>query len=231
MRILERMIVSQRIPPSMIFSGPDDSGRLAAARAFAQALSCEKPSGIHPCEKCAACRASSFGQAFDVIDIGAIMDDEAEKNKTVALRRACAPHSRTHELKHFAAILTHAERMNDSMQATMLKTVEEPSPGVFYIFIVNSPRDLASTIRSRSITVPFPWVSRKTDDPFESFLLSPPQKGVKRAEILKKLKLVLPTAAEKNPQWREPLLDLDRAISSNAHIGLAFSVFRSRVKE
>lgn len=47
------------------------------------------------------------------------------------------------------AIVWLAERMNDSSANKILKTLEEPTPGTVFIFVVEEPDDLLDTIRSR----------------------------------------------------------------------------------
>lgn len=222
------MVVSGAIPPAMIFTGPDGSGRCDSARAFAYALSCEKRTG---CGSCSACRANDFGEGYRVIDIAAIFDDEAEKNKTTALRRILATHSRTHQLRHCIVVIRNADRMNDQMQASVLKTIEEPAPRVSYIFIVPSRRTLAATIRSRSVLLTFAPREIPLDKSLEAFLLSPPPKNKKRAEILDELRRAIPAAAARHPHWKKALLALDESVTANAHLQLAFSVFRSSIRE
>jgi DNA polymerase-3 subunit delta' len=50
-----------------------------------------------------------------------------------------------------------------------------------------------------------------------------------RRDLLERLLVAIPVAAKIRPEWSEALLDLDRAIAANAHIGLALSVFRRRI--
>lgn len=51
------------------------------------------------------------------------------------------------------------------------------------------------------------------------------EKGLKRAELLERLETTVPILARRRPEWKEALLELDRSIAENAHVGLAYSVF------
>lgn len=227
--VLRNIIASDRFPPALLFCGQKGSGRASAAREFAYAASCD--GDPKPCHQCVSCRANDFGEGCRIVDVATLFADETEKNRTASFRDILARHRQTHQLRRCIAIIESAPLLNETMQAAMLKAIEEPCPGVSYVLIVESPDDVTATIRSRALSVRFPPpVSGGDVKEAEKFLLSPPPRGSKRNDILEKLGKIIPVAAAAKPAWREALLDLDRAVDSNAHVGLSFAHFRARVR-
>lgn len=259
--ILRSVVAHRRVPPAFIFSGPDGVGRAKAARALAFALSCEHGSG---CLRCAACRANAAGEGVHAIDIAALMVDDAEKIKAAALRRVLASHARTHLLPWLVVIVEHADAMSDVMQTVMLKTAEEPPPGVCYILLSSALETFSPALKSRAEIVRFRPLSEKDlgrilppekssspmlacaggsvsraeeiatayDAPEEmltSVFFRREFRGKKRADVLAELSWAVPAAARLRPEWKSALAKLDRAVTSNAKIDLAFAVFRGSI--
>jgi len=54
--ILSRALERDRLPPAMLFAGPDGVGKKALALAVAQAVLCEKAPAAEPCGECRFCR-------------------------------------------------------------------------------------------------------------------------------------------------------------------------------
>ncbi|MEK8023814.1 MAG: AAA family ATPase [Candidatus Hydrogenedentota bacterium] len=155
--ILRSHLATRRIPPTFLFSGPDGVGRALTARAFALALSCEKGTGCAPGSSgsCASCRANSTGEGIRDVDIALLRADETEDNKSAALRRILASHTRTHLLPWLVVIMEHADSMTDSMHSVMLKTAEEPPAGVCYVMLTTSLGNFSPALRSRAAIVRF----------------------------------------------------------------------------
>ncbi len=53
---LQRQLVEGRVPHAQLFTGPEGSGKLPMALAFATALLCNNPEGGLPCGQCPSCR-------------------------------------------------------------------------------------------------------------------------------------------------------------------------------
>jgi DNA polymerase III subunit delta' len=54
--ILSRALERDRLPPALLFSGPDGVGKKTLALAVAQAVLCERAPAAEPCRACRACR-------------------------------------------------------------------------------------------------------------------------------------------------------------------------------
>lgn len=53
---------------------------------------------------------------------------------------------------------------------------------------------------------------------------------IPRAELLARLRNIVPLVAVRRPEWRENLIRLDQAVAENANVALAFSVFESETR-
>jgi DNA polymerase-3 subunit delta' len=58
-QILSRALERDRLPPALLFSGPDGVGKKALALATAQAALCERAPAPEPCGECATCQRVS----------------------------------------------------------------------------------------------------------------------------------------------------------------------------
>jgi DNA polymerase-3 subunit delta' len=58
-RLLQQQVVADRIPHAQLFAGPEGSGKMAMALAFAGALLCEHPHEGAPCGSCQSCRLAA----------------------------------------------------------------------------------------------------------------------------------------------------------------------------
>jgi len=151
-RLLKSVLDSGRVPPAFIFYGQDGVGKMTSAKRFAFSLSCQTKTG---CGICEACKANEFGEGFRVIDISDYFENSVEKNKVSAFRKELNTHSHAHDLNYFVVSIDNSDLMNESMQASLLKSIEEPANGVCYILITKSIDALNATLRSRSVLVRF----------------------------------------------------------------------------
>ncbi|HSD28256.1 MAG TPA: DNA polymerase III subunit delta' [Vicinamibacteria bacterium] len=66
--ILSRALARDRLPPALLFAGPDGVGKKLLALAVAQAALCERAPAAEPCGACRACRKVSAALAPDRLD-------------------------------------------------------------------------------------------------------------------------------------------------------------------
>jgi DNA polymerase-3 subunit delta' len=68
--ILARALERDRLPPSLLFAGPDGVGKKALALAVAQALLCERAPAAEPCGECRTCvRVGTATEASRLADL------------------------------------------------------------------------------------------------------------------------------------------------------------------
>jgi len=160
--LLRGALRSGRVSHAYLFVGPSGVGRLATARAFAQALLCAEH-GDDACGHCPACRKVAAGAHPDlrVVAPGGRTDTGAERravgiDQIRELKREAAYGPYEGPRKIF--IVEDAEAMRAEAANSLLKIVEEPPPGVIMVLIAESAAALLPTLVSRSQLVRFSFV-------------------------------------------------------------------------
>jgi DNA polymerase-3 subunit delta' len=125
-----------------LVTGPPGSGRSTAALAFAAALVC--PDG--GCGHCVECTAVTHSAHVDVEHIVPESVTYAVDETRELVRRASISPSRS---PWHVFVLEDADRLNAESANTLLKSIEEPTPGTVWILCAPSTEDVLPTIRSR----------------------------------------------------------------------------------
>jgi DNA polymerase III subunit delta' len=143
--LLEQAILSQRLSHAYLLAGPAQAGKTTLARAFAQALQCERQTGV-PCGKCRACRQIALERYPDVQLLAAEKQSiQIEQVRALQAGAALSPL----EGRYRIFIIREIERATAAAANALLKTLEEPPPQVILI-LTSVRRDLVlSTILSR----------------------------------------------------------------------------------
>lgn len=143
----------QRCPRSIIFRGPYGTGKTSASRVFARSLNCESDSSL-VCGSCSSCRQpvleSSYYNEFDSTDLSLSnvreMKKEFQSQVTVCDKRViCFDEAHTAPTK---------------TQSSLLKSLEDASNNVVFLFCTTDFDGLLDTIASRSLTLDFQLVDR-----------------------------------------------------------------------
>jgi len=149
-QLLTRALESGRVAHAYAFIGPPETGRTAAAKAFAAALLCAKGG----CGACRECRLGSTGQHPD---LHVIVPTPPETNPKGRLYIRL---DEIHELERKAAlrplmaarkvfVVDEAEKMVPEGPQAFLKTLEEPPARTVIILVLPTARALPATILSR----------------------------------------------------------------------------------
>ncbi|MFP4054437.1 MAG: ATP-binding protein, partial [Phycisphaerae bacterium] len=189
MALLQRQLSGGRPHHALLFAGPRGVGRQTTAVALARTLLCEKPGEagadalfaaesagegiVQACGKCRDCR---------MIDSGAHPDFQVVAKELAAFHPDPQVRSRTMQelgiavIKHFLImpagrsanrgrgkvfIVREAELMSNAAQDALLKTLEEPPPGVTIILLTSKPDRLLPTTLSRCCRVNFRFLPRR----------------------------------------------------------------------
>jgi DNA polymerase-3 subunit delta' len=158
-RVLTRAVKSGRIANSYLFEGPSGVGKSKAALALAQAVIClDKPGA--GCGECEVCRRAAEGSHPDVRTFAP--RDEGNRNIQVEfLRNEILPVAQFAPFEAKAAFLIFPEadvsfpEVHPESANALLKTLEEPRPGVHFVLLSERPDRLLPTIRSRCQNVRF----------------------------------------------------------------------------
>lgn len=171
--ILQRALERGRVHHAYRFEGPDGVGKELTAFALAQSLLCSERQPIG-CGRCSAChRAVEFNAEppsvpkhpdLLLIQRGlyppAVLGTSNKETtgigvdqirKIILPRVAFSPH----EGRALVVIIRDAHQLTVQAANAMLKTLEEPRPGIHFILLTSQPGRLLDTIRSRTLCVRF----------------------------------------------------------------------------
>lgn len=159
------------LPHALILAGPQGLGKLDFAQTFAARLLCEQQDSSDaaalPCGHCNSCTWLASGNHPDFRMVQPDEDEvqeEAELSRPVPNQRK--PGTGTIRVEQIRAlsdfvfigshchgkrivVLSPAEAMNLAAANSLLKLLEEPPAGVYFILVSNSWQQLIPTIRSR----------------------------------------------------------------------------------
>ncbi len=144
-------IESGKVSHAYIISGEEGSGRSSLAFCYAKALQCEQ-GGTDSCDNCPSCHKMDSGNHPDVIYVthakpGSISVDEIRDQ--VVNTMDIKPYSSRYKIY----IIKDSDKMNESAQNALLKTIEEPPEYGIIILIAENTDKLLPTIRSRCIEI------------------------------------------------------------------------------
>lgn len=174
--LLQGALQSGRISHAYLFVGPSGVGRLATARAFAQALLCAvggrtgRAYGVSQsarghtdaCGRCLACRKVVAGTHPDLRILAPGRTETGVERRAVGIeqiralkRDAAYP---PYEARWKVFIIEDAEAMRAEAANSLLKVLEEPPPGVVIILLAESTASLLPTLVSRAQVISFSFV-------------------------------------------------------------------------
>jgi len=156
--VLQGALRSGRISHAYLFVGPSGVGRLATARAFAQALLCAA-GGEDACGVCGPCRKVAGGTHPDLRIIAPGRTESGAERRAVAI-------DQVRDLKHDAAyppyearwkvfVIEDTEEMRAEAANSLLKLLEEPPASIVILLLSESTEALLPTLVSRAQLVRF----------------------------------------------------------------------------
>jgi len=150
---LKQALLSDRIAPAYIFSGPRGTGKTSSARIFAKSLNClqnEKATTL-PCDQCELCNGINSGNALDVIEIDAASNTGVENIRELIERSRFAPA----KARWKVYVIDECHMLSTAAFNALLKTLEEPPPQVVFILATTDPQRVLPTILSRCMRFDF----------------------------------------------------------------------------
>jgi DNA polymerase-3 subunit delta' len=156
--MLHRTVAAQQVHHAYLLSGPQHIGKTLLAQRFAQTLLCTGSSDarealLDPCNTCLSCRKVLHSNHPDVHVIARPPDKQFILIEQIrALQSDCA--RKTLEGRYNVFILLNAHEMNVQAANSLLKTLEEPEPGVVLLLTVTDASLLLPTILSRVQHIP-----------------------------------------------------------------------------
>ncbi len=186
---LQNAITMDKVSHAYIINGPDKSGKMMLAEAFAQTLQCEKleetiaaaggGSAVEPCMECHSCKQAIGRNQPDIIYV------KHEKPNTISVDdiRTQLNHDiviKPYSSKYKIYIVDEAEKMNVQAQNALLKTIEEPPAYAVIILLTTNADTFLPTILSRCVTL---HIKAVADEKIKKFLMSKYQVPDYQADI------------------------------------------------
>lgn len=150
MKTLTEWIHSGRFPHAIMIEGQPGSGRKTYARLLASAILCgeEQP----PCGQCSHCSKIEKDIHPDVITAQGEGRARSFSIDTVRKIRSDA-FVRPNEADGKVFLLLETQEMGQEAQNALLKILEEPPVGVYFILVCENRQQMLPTIRSRTTTI------------------------------------------------------------------------------
>lgn len=145
--VLRGAVAHGRAAHGYLLAGPRGVGKTTAARILAMALNCERreqadPPG-EPCGECASCTRIWSGTAsLDVVEIDAASNRGVDDARDLRER---AMYAASQEGHHKVYIVDEAHMLTREAWNALLKILEEPPPGVIFVFATTEPQKIAQS--------------------------------------------------------------------------------------
>lgn len=149
-KILSKLILTNSVSHSYIFSGISGIGKFLFAKEFAKAILCTGEQ--KPCNKCKSCESIENQNNPDLV----IIDEQTNSIKTEQIKELTSDVlEKPIKGNKKIYIINNSENMTKEAQNALLKTLEEPPEYAVIILVTSNENMLLNTIKSRCIKILF----------------------------------------------------------------------------
>jgi DNA polymerase-3 subunit gamma/tau len=142
---LRMALRQQKVPHAFLFAGSRGVGKTTSARILARCLNCEQGPTAEPCGVCELCRSILDGSNPDVVEIDAASNNSVDDVRQLREHAGFA----TMRSRFRVVILDEVHMLSKGAFNALLKTLEEPPPGVVFVLATTEQHKVPETIRSR----------------------------------------------------------------------------------
>jgi DNA polymerase-3 subunit gamma/tau len=141
--VLRGAVSRGRVAHGYLLTGPRGVGKTTAARILAMALNCaQRDTSGDPCGECENCLRIWNGSAnLDVVEIDAASNRGVDDARDLRER---AMYAASQEGHHKVYIVDEAHMLTREAWNALLKILEEPPPGVVFVFATTEPQKIAA---------------------------------------------------------------------------------------
>jgi DNA polymerase-3 subunit gamma/tau len=141
--VLRGAVSRGRVGHGYLLTGPRGVGKTTAARILAMALNCpQREASGDPCGECENCLRVWNGSAdLDVVEIDAASNRGVDDARDLRER---AMYAASREGHHKVYIVDEAHMLTREAWNALLKILEEPPPGVVFVFATTEPQKIAA---------------------------------------------------------------------------------------
>lgn len=143
---LKRLYQDNAVPHALIFSGLRGIGKRLVARELSRGFYCLQGRPYGGCRSCDGCRLFDLGNVPDFVELDC---RDKERWQTAQIKELLARLS----LRSFSGtrivLIDNADFMPLPAANALLKSLEEPRPGTFYVLIASGTQKIVPTIVSR----------------------------------------------------------------------------------
>lgn len=140
---LSAALSGDRLSHAILIAGPAGSGKKSWGRVLSQAILCPESVGIEPCQSCRSCHSFSHHSHPDFYPF----KPEGRKIKIEQVRSVRSSLFLQGGKK--VCLFEQAEVMTAETASSLLKILEEPPPGLYFILLAEKRELLFDTIVSR----------------------------------------------------------------------------------
>lgn len=156
--VIRAMVVKDKLPPALIFSGNSGSGKTTTARVLAAALNCHNQQNGEPCGACAECELVWKTHSSSVIEI-----DAASKASLEAVKSLKELTMYDHEGKWRVIILDEAQSMSADGFNALLRVMEDDTPvRTVFVLLTTEVYKIPKTVQNRAMSFEFRRIPHET---------------------------------------------------------------------